>query len=163
MCTSLIPRTMNVAFGLGMRLHVHMHTNFENGILHNGQWCCEWLLSTRVNLKLWRRWVLVKLDAVIPNLLAISTWYLANTTQDAQMRCLANITLRCRLWCLAKIDLRCTHDIFTEHGLQMEIGIHFTALHARWHLHSLALTLTVSLKKVDSYDKHCIKPASERN
>ena len=27
--------------------------------------CCEWLLLTRVNLKLWRRWVVGKLSAVM--------------------------------------------------------------------------------------------------
>ena len=34
-CTSLISRAM--VFGLGMRLHVHMRTRLENGILHNEQ------------------------------------------------------------------------------------------------------------------------------
>ena len=28
---------MTVIFGLGMGLHVHMYTNVENGVLHNGQ------------------------------------------------------------------------------------------------------------------------------
>ena len=36
-CTSLAPRPMTVAFGLGMRLRVRMHTTLENGVLHNGQ------------------------------------------------------------------------------------------------------------------------------
>ena len=51
---SLIPRPMIVVFGLGTRLHVHMHTKLENGILRNGQQpqSVEWLLLTRVNLKL---------------------------------------------------------------------------------------------------------------
>ena len=35
LCTSLIPRPMIMVFGLGARLHVHMHTKFENGILLN--------------------------------------------------------------------------------------------------------------------------------
>ena len=33
---SLVPRPMLMPFDLGTRLHVHMHTNLENGILHNG-------------------------------------------------------------------------------------------------------------------------------
>ena len=28
---------MTMVFGLGMRLHVHMRTTLENGVLHNGQ------------------------------------------------------------------------------------------------------------------------------
>ena len=34
LCTSLVPRPI-VAFDLGMRLHVHMRTKLENGVLHN--------------------------------------------------------------------------------------------------------------------------------
>ena len=51
--TSLVLRPMIVVFGLGTRLHVHMHTTLENGVLRNGQQpeCCEWLLSTKVKLK----------------------------------------------------------------------------------------------------------------
>ena len=37
LCTSVVPRLMSVVFGLGTRLHVHMHTKLENGVLHNGQ------------------------------------------------------------------------------------------------------------------------------
>ena len=37
LCTSLVPRSMIVLFGLGTRLHVHMRTNLENCILQNGQ------------------------------------------------------------------------------------------------------------------------------
>ena len=36
-CTSLAPRPMIVVFGLGTRLHVHMRTTLENGVLCNGQ------------------------------------------------------------------------------------------------------------------------------
>ena len=36
-CTSLVPRSMIAVFGLGTRLHVHMHTTLENGVLRNGQ------------------------------------------------------------------------------------------------------------------------------
>ena len=47
---------MSMVFGLGMRLRVRMRTKLENGVLHNGQQpqCCEWLLLTRVNLKLFK-------------------------------------------------------------------------------------------------------------
>ena len=43
-----------MVFGLGTRLRVHMRTKLENGVLHNKQQsqCCEWLLLTRVSLKL---------------------------------------------------------------------------------------------------------------
>jgi len=34
-CASLAPRPMTVVFGLGTRLHVHMRTTFENGVLRN--------------------------------------------------------------------------------------------------------------------------------
>ena len=37
MSTSLAPRPITVVFGLGMRLHVRMHTTLENGILNNEQ------------------------------------------------------------------------------------------------------------------------------
>ena len=37
LCTSLVPRPMIVVFGLGMRLHVRMHTKLENGVLRNRQ------------------------------------------------------------------------------------------------------------------------------
>ena len=37
LCTSFVPRPTIVAFDLGRRLHVRMHTKLENGILHNGQ------------------------------------------------------------------------------------------------------------------------------
>ena len=37
MSTSLAPRPMTVVFGLGMRLHVRMHTTLENGVLRNEQ------------------------------------------------------------------------------------------------------------------------------
>ena len=37
LCTSLIPRPMIVVFSLGTRLHVHMRTKLENGVLRNGQ------------------------------------------------------------------------------------------------------------------------------
>ena len=37
MCTSFAPRPITVALGLGTRLHVHMHTTLQNGVLHNGQ------------------------------------------------------------------------------------------------------------------------------
>ena len=37
LCTSLVPGPMIVVFGLGTRLHVHMRTTLENGILCNGQ------------------------------------------------------------------------------------------------------------------------------
>ena len=42
--TSVVPRPMNVVFGLGTRLRVRMRTKLENGVLHNGQLtqCCEW-------------------------------------------------------------------------------------------------------------------------
>ena len=53
--TSLASRPMTVVFGLGMRLCVRMRTQLENGVLSNAQQpseCCEWLLLTRVNLKL---------------------------------------------------------------------------------------------------------------
>ena len=36
-CTSLAPRPMTVAFGLGTRLRVHMHITLENGVLRNRQ------------------------------------------------------------------------------------------------------------------------------
>jgi len=38
-----------------------MHTTFENGVLHNGQQPGSAMnsFSTRVNLELWRRWVVV--------------------------------------------------------------------------------------------------------
>ena len=36
-CTSLVPRPTIVAFDLGTRLHVHMCTKLENGVLCNGQ------------------------------------------------------------------------------------------------------------------------------
>ena len=35
--TSLVPRPMIVVFGLVTRLHVHMRTTLENGVLCNGQ------------------------------------------------------------------------------------------------------------------------------
>ena len=62
-CTSLVLRPMSVVFGLGMRLHVHMCTKLENGILHNGQQpqcVVNGFLMTRVNLKLWRHWMVVE-------------------------------------------------------------------------------------------------------
>ena len=34
---SVVPRPMNVIFGLGTRLRVRMRTKLENGVLHNGQ------------------------------------------------------------------------------------------------------------------------------
>ena len=37
LCTSLVLRPMIVVFGLGTRLHVHMRTTLENGVLCNGQ------------------------------------------------------------------------------------------------------------------------------
>ena len=37
LCTSLVPRPTIVAFELGTRLHVHMRTKLENGVLRNGQ------------------------------------------------------------------------------------------------------------------------------
>ena len=37
LCASLAPRPVTVVFGLGMRLHVHVCTQLENGILCNGQ------------------------------------------------------------------------------------------------------------------------------
>ena len=42
-CASLVPRQKAVICGLILRLIVHMHTEFKNGILHNGQqlWCDE--------------------------------------------------------------------------------------------------------------------------
>ena len=55
LCTSLASRSMTMVFGLGTRLRVRMRTKLENGVLSNGQQprgCCEWLLLTRVNLKL---------------------------------------------------------------------------------------------------------------
>ena len=36
-CTSLAPRPMTVAFGLGTRLRVRMRTTLENGVLRNRQ------------------------------------------------------------------------------------------------------------------------------
>ena len=33
LCSSLAPRTMTVVFGMGMRLHVRMHTKLENRVL----------------------------------------------------------------------------------------------------------------------------------
>ena len=53
--TSLVPRAMIVVFGLGTRLHVHMHTKVQNGVLCNGQQpqsVVNGLLLTRVNLML---------------------------------------------------------------------------------------------------------------
>ena len=35
--TSIFPRQMIVAFGLGTRLHVRMRATLENGVLRNGQ------------------------------------------------------------------------------------------------------------------------------
>ena len=37
LCTSLVPRPVNVVFDLGMGLYEHMCTKLENGILSNGQ------------------------------------------------------------------------------------------------------------------------------
>ena len=37
LCTSLVPRPMIMVFGLGTRLHLHMCTTLENGVLRNGQ------------------------------------------------------------------------------------------------------------------------------
>ena len=37
LCTSPVPRPTIVAFDLGTRLHVHMRTKLENGVLRNGQ------------------------------------------------------------------------------------------------------------------------------
>ena len=37
LCTSLVPRSIIVLFGLGTRLHVRMRTKLENGVLRNGQ------------------------------------------------------------------------------------------------------------------------------
>ena len=37
LCTSLASRPMTVVFCLGTRLHVHMHTKLENGVLSNRQ------------------------------------------------------------------------------------------------------------------------------
>ena len=34
---SVVPRPMNVVFGLGTRLCVRMRTKLENGVLHNEQ------------------------------------------------------------------------------------------------------------------------------
>ena len=34
---SVVPRPMNVVFGLGTRLRVRMRTKLENGVLHNEQ------------------------------------------------------------------------------------------------------------------------------
>ena len=52
--TSLVPRLRIEIFGLGTRLLVRMRTKLQNGVLRNGQQpqCCEWLLLTRVKLKL---------------------------------------------------------------------------------------------------------------
>ena len=36
-CTSLAPRPMTVAFGLGTRVRVRMRTTLQNGVLRNGQ------------------------------------------------------------------------------------------------------------------------------
>ena len=54
LCTSLASRQMTVVSGLGTRLRV-----CKNRKWHPKQWtaaseCCEWLLLTKVNLKLWR-------------------------------------------------------------------------------------------------------------
>ena len=37
LCTSPVPRPTIVAFELGTRLHVHMRTKLENGVLRNRQ------------------------------------------------------------------------------------------------------------------------------
>ena len=37
LCTSVVPRPMNVVFGLGTRLRMRMRTKLENGVLHNEQ------------------------------------------------------------------------------------------------------------------------------
>ena len=46
LCTSLVPRSKIVLFGLGTSLHARMRTKLENGVLRNGQQlhavCCEW-------------------------------------------------------------------------------------------------------------------------
>ena len=31
------PKSLTIVCGLGMRLYIHMHSQVENGILHNGQ------------------------------------------------------------------------------------------------------------------------------
>ena len=36
-CTSLTPRPMTMVFGLEARLHMHMRTRLQNGVLRNGQ------------------------------------------------------------------------------------------------------------------------------
>ena len=37
LCTSLASRPVNVVFGLGIGLCMHMCTKLKNGVLHNGQ------------------------------------------------------------------------------------------------------------------------------
>ena len=37
LCTSLASRPMTMVFGLGTRLHVHMCTQLENGVLSTAQ------------------------------------------------------------------------------------------------------------------------------
>ena len=45
--------------------------------------CCEWLLLTRVNLKLWRHWVVVELRAVISISFVLKwRWVLLNRLRD---------------------------------------------------------------------------------
>ena len=54
LCTSLASRLMTVAFGLGTRLRVRMHTKLENGVLSNGQQpqeCCKWLFVDQGKFK----------------------------------------------------------------------------------------------------------------
>ena len=66
LCASLIPRPMIVLFGLGTRLHVHMHTKLENGVLRNGQQLqCAVNGMTWVNFKFWRCYVSLDLRAEV--------------------------------------------------------------------------------------------------
>ena len=65
LCTSLVPRPTIVAFDLGTRLHVRMHTKLENDVLCNGQPSHRalWMaFLTRVNLKTLSGWEAARCD-----------------------------------------------------------------------------------------------------
>ena len=64
-CTNLIPRPMILVFGLGTRLYVQCVQiwKWRTSQRTANRDCCEWFL--RVNLKLWRHWVVVELYAMI--------------------------------------------------------------------------------------------------
>ena len=63
-CTSLIPRLMTVVFGIGTRLHVHMHTKLENRALHKGQQP-DSVVNSFIDQKLEGHWVVIELCTVI--------------------------------------------------------------------------------------------------